>query len=347
MGGSGGWAGTVLTTGRGGAAGVRPEAGCWPQMERLAVLGRQLAQQRLGPRRPPEHSCHHRRQDRDPQDPTLRSPWRRAAAPAAAPAAAGAGRRRPYVLLMTGMNEFQIDDQLFDRVWFPAAGPRLREIADLHVAASPAEAAKAMPLAEVIVYWGEDPWPYDVLSEHLPAATRLRWLQSCSAGVEKLCAVFTAHRPASESVIVTNAKGVYGPVLAEHALFCCLHFSRRYPYFEANRQARLWQSFSPYSLRGQTLAIVGFGLSGLEIARLAHAFGMQVEVLRSTLVDEMAKEEREELIDRIVERHDLHSLLATADFVVSVGAPDMTRSGAFRMTRSRIFCFSPSSFGRR
>ena len=153
-----------------------------------------------------------------------------------------------------------------------------------------------MPLAEVIVYWGEDPWPYDVLSEHLPAATRLRWLQSCSAGVEKLCAVFTAHRPASESVIVTNAKGVYGPVLAEHALFCCLHFSRRYPYFEANRQARLWQSFSPYSLRGQTLAIVGFGLSGLEIARLAHAFGMRVEVLRSTLVDEMAKEERDELI---------------------------------------------------
>ena len=239
--------------------------------------------------------------------------------------ATGTGARRPYVLLMTGMNDLQIREQLFDRVWFPTAGPRLHELADLHVVGDATAAAPHIPLAEVIVYWGEETWPYDVLSAHLASATRLQWLHSCSAGVEKLCAVFVAQprQPGSSAsgskAVVTNAKGVYGVVLAEHALFCCLHFSRRYPYFEANRQARVWQSFTPSSLRGKTLAIVGFGLSGLEIARLGRrGFGMRVEVLRSSLVGELSEEERWELLDRVVERAELKSLLRTADFVVSV-----------------------------
>jgi len=51
-----------------------------------------------------------------------------------------------------GLGCFQPRHRCIDNVLHRAAGPRLREIADLHVAASPAEAAKAMPLAEVIVY---------------------------------------------------------------------------------------------------------------------------------------------------------------------------------------------------
>ena len=61
---------------------------------------------------------------------------------------------------------------------------------------------------------------------------------------------------------VTNAKGVYGPALAEFALFCCLFFAKRYPFFEANRRRRRWESFTPHSLRGRTMGIVGFGGSG-------------------------------------------------------------------------------------
>jgi hypothetical protein len=95
-----------------------------------------------------------------------------------------AATSRPYLLLMTGVSELQIQDQLFEKIWFPAAGEQLFELADVHVAATPAEAAAMLPHAEIVCYWGEDPWPYAVLSAGVSKAKNLRWLQSCSSGVE-------------------------------------------------------------------------------------------------------------------------------------------------------------------
>jgi len=63
-------------------------------------------------------------------------------------------------------------------------------------------------------------WP---LAELLASATRLRWLQSPSAGVERLWSLPDLQR---SEVTVTNARGAHAPNMAEHVFAMILAFTR-------------------------------------------------------------------------------------------------------------------------
>ena len=63
---------------------------------------------------------------------------------AAAHTAAAAPRRKPKLLLAFALTpEMELEDCV-DRVWLPAAMPRLAELADLTIARTPAEFAAAL-----------------------------------------------------------------------------------------------------------------------------------------------------------------------------------------------------------
>jgi phosphoglycerate dehydrogenase-like enzyme len=156
--------------------------------------------------------------------------------------------------------------------WFDTA-TGLHELTDLLVAENHDDVIDRAGEAEIIFLWEHsekrfrDCWPH---------AHRLKWVQTGSAGVEKL--LFPAL--AQSRVVLTNSRGLYAERLAEFVLFCALCFAKNFSFLERNRRERRWQRYHTKELLGATLGIVGFGGTGRATARLAKAFGMKVLALR-------------------------------------------------------------------
>ncbi|MCX8133593.1 MAG: hydroxyacid dehydrogenase [Roseococcus sp.] len=69
--------------------------------------------------------------------------------------------------------------------------------------------------------------------------------------------------------------------VAEHALMLMLAIAKQLPVFDANTRAGKWSSVDApvaHDLAGMTVLVVGFGRIGGRVARLCHAFGMEVLV---------------------------------------------------------------------
>jgi phosphoglycerate dehydrogenase-like enzyme len=134
----------------------------------------------------------------------------------------------------------------------------------------------------------------------------VRWIQCVSAGVDGLLGPGIP-----QSIVLTNQGGAVAPTVAEHAMALLLGLSRQIgPIYERSKQGTWDKEFTPplFALEGRTLAIVGFGNVGREIARRAKAFEMRVLGLaRSPKADPSA--------DAMAPLDDLHSVLAQADAV--------------------------------
>jgi phosphoglycerate dehydrogenase-like enzyme len=180
-------------------------------------------------------------------------------------------------------------------------------------------AAKAFPgvLANVEFLYGDGPEALDAMLPEADVllmagnfdlgnldarAPRLRWLQSMSAGVEKLIPMVPTR------VVLTNASGVHGPRGGEYVFACLLMLNSRVPQFVTNQRQALWKQVHSTRLVGKTVVIFGVGAIGGEAARLAKRFGMRViGVTRS------GKPHR--YVDRTVRPSAMAKVLPHADFV--------------------------------
>src|SRR5262249_41566483 len=109
----------------------------------------------------------------------------------------------------------------------------------------------------------------------LQEAPRLRWIQLASAGVPAALCPIARDR----QIRVTNLAGLYGPTIAEHALAMLLILNRNLQVAQRNQASKTWDRSVAATMRdlhGRTLAIVGLGNIGSNIARLARAFAMRV-----------------------------------------------------------------------
>jgi phosphoglycerate dehydrogenase-like enzyme len=103
------------------------------------------------------------------------------------------------------------------------------------------------------------------------AMPRLRWVQSTWAGVEPLLAAGLG-----KGVILTNVRGVYGPLMSEYVFSYLLAIERRIlPRWQA-QQAMVWDDSSPGTLQGKLMGLLGVGSIGAHLARTAQVFGMHV-----------------------------------------------------------------------
>jgi phosphoglycerate dehydrogenase-like enzyme len=148
--------------------------------------------------------------------------------------------------------------------------------------------------------------------EQLEQASALRWLQLISAGVPPaLCPIA---RP--RGLTITNLAGLYGTSIAQHALGMMLMLARNLHVVLRNQQKRRWDrevARAMTNLHGRTLAVVGLGNIGREIARLGRALGMRVIGCRRT-------DRPTPGVDRVFPCTELRAMLAEADYVV-VAAP--------------------------
>ena len=125
----------------------------------------------------------------------------------------------------------------------------------------------------------------------ISAGTRVRWVQTYNAGVER-CLASDVFR--QRGILLTNMQRIAGPVMAEHVMALVLAHARGLPgYLAAQRDGNwsrggMFMSAGPqqaYSLTGKSMLVVGFGGIGSEVARRAHAFGMTVLAIRNSKAD--------------------------------------------------------------
>jgi phosphoglycerate dehydrogenase-like enzyme len=123
-------------------------------------------------------------------------------------------------------------------------------------------------------------------------------------------------------VLLTNAKGCYGPCIAEHTFGLLFTLTRNIGAQTRNMSQGKWQGVGmdeAFEMKGKTVGIVGLGGIGSQVARRARAMDMKV-----IAVDIVAKykEQIGDICDeiRLVQDDGLSWLLPNSDVIV-IAAP--------------------------
>ena len=111
-----------------------------------------------------------------------------------------------------------------------------------------------------------------LLAPVLPSLQYLYWAQSTWAGVEPLLAPGLRR-----DYVLTNARGVFGPLMCEYVFGYLLAHERLLLARYAAQQERRWDRTPPGSLRGKQMGLLGVGSIGAALARMAKVFGMRVK----------------------------------------------------------------------
>lgn len=111
-----------------------------------------------------------------------------------------------------------------------------------------------------------------ITDELIRRGARLRWVQALTSGVD----TFDQLPSLRDDVLLSSARGIHGPQLAEMAFLLMLSLLRDYPRMLANQAARRWERWPQRLLWRRTICIVGLGAIAQELARRCAAFEMRV-----------------------------------------------------------------------
>jgi D-3-phosphoglycerate dehydrogenase len=152
------------------------------------------------------------------------------------------------------------------------------------------------------------------LLEH---AARLRAIGRAGVGVDNV----DLDAATKKGVVVMNTPGGNAVSVAEHTLALLLTLVRRIPQADAALKQGKWEKkkLLGTELRSKTLGLIGLGKIGVEVARLAQAFQMDVIAYDPYVSSLIAREQNVRLVS-------LEELLKTSDFVsVHASATPETR----------------------
>ncbi len=111
----------------------------------------------------------------------------------------------------------------------------------------------------------------DALMEHAP---KLRVIGRAGVGVDNIDAEAATRR----GIVVMNTPGANAVAVAELTMGLMLALARKLPNANAGMHAGKWEkkNLQGAELRGKTLGILGLGRVGLEVARRARGFGLEI-----------------------------------------------------------------------
>jgi phosphoglycerate dehydrogenase-like enzyme len=130
--------------------------------------------------------------------------------------------------------------------------------------------------SEIVVAWSIRP-------EQIAAAKKLKWIHSPAAAVHQL--MFP--ELVNSDIILTNAREVHGPVVAEHVIALIFSLAKKIPASVLLQQKHVWGQQILWDelprireVAGATLGLIGLGSIGRAVARSAKALGMRVVAVR-------------------------------------------------------------------
>ena len=208
----------------------------------------------------------------------------------------------------------------------------LRQLAGQHghkllYAADEAAALEVAPQIEVL------------LGSFLPsvcaAAPHLRWIQSYSAGMDK---ILFPEIVAREEVTITNMAGLYASQGGEHAWALLLALCRGLHRAVRIQDQKKWQGGPVVELTGSTMGIIGMGGFGLEI--LKRAKGYELEILA---LDPVRREKPEGVAElKLPTKENLHALIRRSDAVML--ACPLIPETYHLIGPAELACMKPSAF---
>lgn len=176
------------------------------------------------------------------------------------------------------------------------------DLPDLEIVAStdPADAVARGSDSDLVM--GEP----SVIRSTLTRLTKLRWVQATWAGVEPLL------DPAlRRDYTLTNARGVFGPLMCEYVFGYLLAHERLILQKYASQQEGRWDPAPPGTLRGKQIGLLGVGSIGAAIARTAKHFEMRVRGY--TRVSEACRD-----VDEYFHGDDRMAFATDLDYLVAV-----------------------------
>ncbi|MFN4114280.1 MAG: phosphoglycerate dehydrogenase [Sphingomonadaceae bacterium] len=154
--------------------------------------------------------------------------------------------------------------------------------------------------------------------EILDAATNLKVIGRAGIGVDNVDIPYAS----SKGVVVMNTPFGNSITTAEHAIALIFAVARQIPAADAGTQAGTWpkNDFMGVELTGKTLGLIGAGNIGSIVASRALGLKMKVVAYDPFLTEERA-------VEMGVEKADLETLLAKADFItLHTPLTDQTRN---------------------
>jgi phosphoglycerate dehydrogenase-like enzyme len=149
-------------------------------------------------------------------------------------------------------------------------------------------------------------WKKGLEKDCLAPQSKLKWLQSWSAGVDSL----PLESLEARNIIVTSANGVHAYPISETIFALMLSLTRKIHTYVRNQKEKKWHhSNMKLEMHGKTVGIIGVGTIGKEAAKIAKAFGMKVLGVRHS-------GKQQEFVDEMHTTDQLDEVLPNCDYVV-------------------------------
>lgn len=233
----------------------------------------------------------------------------------------------------------------------PIDDARLKRVAaaagKMEIINAPDEPAARRSISAADAFFGK------LTPELLASSARLRWVQCPTASLEH----FVFPELVAHPCILTNMRGLYSDVVADHVMAFVLCISKNLhiylrqqlqskwhpigggkhvPAFDVGPGVQSSADLAHMHLPDATLGIVGLGHIGEGIAARADAFGMKIVAIDPT------RDEIPETVSQLWRPHELDRLLAMADFVV-IAAPHTPETENW-FQRAQFRWMKPSSW---
>ncbi|WP_159097913.1 D-2-hydroxyacid dehydrogenase [Aminobacter sp. MSH1] len=181
---------------------------------------------------------------------------------------------------------------------------------DVRLASTRDEAVRAATASTIL--WAKSVHIDKTIVSAMP---HLRWVQSLISGVDHLRTV-----PIPDGTVITAARGIHGPQMAELAIMQMLTLTRRVAEILENQRQHAWVQWPQPLLLKKTVVILGVGAIAECIAHRCKAFGMRVVGITSGRTQAPN-------FDELLPREELLSAAMGCDFLIALLPLDESTRG--------------------